>query len=219
MNMKLNMSISSFLTTLSISILITSLLSYFGPGIVLAQTSASDTVIVTLNVTAGISIDSPSDVTMSRNIGVAADTAVASTTWTVRTNNVTGYNLTLKASTEPAMQQNSTTTVADVAATTTPATWSVGVGTAAFGFSAYGTDVSTATWGTGGNCEASSHVPSTSLKYAGFRTSTSTVVATRAATTTSAGVGTTVCFAVAQNAFYIPSGTYTATITATAVTI
>ena len=155
---------------------------------------------------------------MSRNLSMVNMTAVASSTWTVTTNNITGYNLTVKASTAPAMQQNATTTVADYTLVT-PSTWSVSAGAAAFGFSAYGPDTNTTTWGSAGTCQASANVPS-ALKYLGFTTSTSTpVVATRAATTTFAGSATTVCFAVEQNAFYIPSGTYTATITATAVTI
>ena len=209
----------SLSATLIVSFLFLTVFVYFGPSVVIAQTSASDEVVVTLNVTAGITIDSPLDVTMSRNLGVTADTAVASSTWTVRTNNVTGYNLTVKASTTPAMQQNATTTVADYQISA-PNTWSVPVGTANFGFSAYGADVDTGTWGTGGDCQASANVPSATLNYLGFTTSTSSpVVANRTATTTYAGSATTVCFAVEQNAFWIPSGTYTATITATAVTI
>ncbi len=177
-----------------------------------------DQITVTLDVTSGISITSPDDVTMSRNLSMTADTAVASSTWTVRTSNETGYNLTVKASTAPAMH-NATNTVADYQTTGTPDTWSVSAGTAAFGFSAYGTDVAAA-WGSDTSCQASSDVPSSNLKYSGFTTSTSSpVVSTRSATTSSDGVATTVCYAVGQNAYYIPSGTYTATITATAVNL
>ena len=181
--------------------------------------STSSAVVVTLNVDAGIAITSPSNISMSRNLSMVNMTAVASSTWTVTTNNITGYNLTVKASTAPAMQQNATTTVADYTLVT-PSTWSVSAGAAAFGFSAYGPDTVDGTWGNGASCQASANVPATDLNYLGFTTSTSTpVVATRSATTTFAGSATTVCFAVEQNAFYIPSGTYTATITATAVTI
>ena len=183
------------------------------------NTIDSNSLVVTLNVTAGIAIDSPSDISMSRHLSLSNMTAIASSTWTVSTNNVTGYSLTIKASTAPAMQQNATTTVADYTVGT-PSLWSVSAGTAMFGFSAYGTDVNTTNWGTDSSCQSTDHVPSTSLKYSGFTTSTSSpIVATRTSTTSYSGVPTTVCFAVEQDAFYIPSGTYTATITATAVTI
>jgi hypothetical protein len=56
------------------------------------------------------------------------------------------------------------------------------------------------------------------LKYKGFTTSPFTV-ASRAATTTFAGSATTVCYAAEQNNFFIPSGTYQATIVATATAL
>lgn len=185
---------------------------------VIAQGS-SDSVVITLNVTAGIAISSPDDVTMSRNLSLANMTATASSTWRVITNNITGYSLTLKSETSPAMRQNATTTISDYASIS-PTLWNVIPGTAQFGFSAYGEDVNTTTWGSSASCDSTSHVPSTILKYLGFTTSTSSsVVANRTSTTTYLGSETTVCYAVEQNAFYIPSGTYSATITATAVTL
>jgi len=201
-----------------VGFLFASFLSFLKPVIISAQTFDSDEIEVTLNVDAGISIDSPGNITMSRNLSVINMTAVAESTWTVTTNNITGYNLTIKADTYPAMQQNATTTIADYP-TGTPTTWSV-INGANFGFSAYGTDVNTTTWGEGSSCSTSTHNPSPTLKYLGFTTSTSSpVVATRNATTTFAGSATTICYAVEQDNFFIPSGSYTATITATAVMI
>lgn len=191
---------------------------------VIAQTSDTDSVVVTLDVTAGIAINSPSDVSMSRPLSVTNMTAIGTSTWNVVTNNAAGYNLTVKADTSPAMQQTvgTTTTIADYN-TGIPTLWSVSAGTAKFGFSAFGPDTSDATWGTGESCseEEADHDPSSSLKYLGFTTSStsSLAIATRSSTTTPAGSATTVCFAVEQNSFYIPSGQYKATITATAVTI
>ena len=213
----------SFLSTLIVSFLFVTSLAYFGTSPVIAQVySASDTVVITLNVVAGISISSPSDVTMSQSLGVSANTAVASTTWTVITNNVTGYNLTVKATSSPAMA-NATSSVSDYQ-TSSPNTWSVSNGTSKFGFSAYGTDVNTSDWGSAGAglCQSTStaHVPSASLKYLGFTTSTSSpVVATRASVTPTSGNATTLCYAVEQNGIFIDSGVYTATVIATAVTI
>ncbi len=205
-------------SSLIVSMLFLTIVSGLGPKMATAVDIIDDSVVVTLNVTSGISITSPDDVTMSRNLSMTAGSAVASSTWTVKTSNETGYNLTLKADNAPAMH-NATNTVADYQTTGTPTTWGVEAGTANFGFSAYGTDVAAA-WGSDTSCEFESHIPSTNLKYSGFTTSTSSpVVATRAATTSSSGVATTVCYAVQQTNFYIPSGTYTATITATAVNL
>lgn len=185
------------------------------PAISGAQT-ASDTVIVTLNVVTGISITSPSDTNMSTNLGVAQDTAVGTTTWNVKTNNAAGYTLAVKATNTPAMT-SATNNIADYQ-TGAPNTWSVSSGDAAFGYSAFGTDVSTGTWGSASVCSTGTHVPNSSLNYKGFTTSDFTV-ATRSATTTTVGIDTSICYAVEQDTFYIPSGTYKATIIATATAI
>ncbi len=179
--------------------------------------SATDSVVVTLQVDAGITITSPADTSMSNSLGVSVNTAVATTTWNVKTNNALGYTLGVQASTNPAMQSGSNT-VKDYATTTMPSTWSVS-NDAKFGFSVLGTDVTTATWGTGTYCNAAAtSTISTTLKYYGLYT-TATTVASRSSTTTPSGVDTTVCYAVEQNNVYIPSGTYQATVTATATTL
>ena len=178
--------------------------------------SANDTVIVTLNVVSGISITSPSDTNMSTDLGVSQDTAVGTTTWNVKTNNSAGYTLAVRATSTPAMQ-SPTNSIADYQ-TGSPNTWSVSSGNAAFGYSAFGTDVNTGTWGSASVCSTGAHVPNSSLNYKGFTTSDFTI-ASRAATTTTAGINTSVCYAVEQDTFYIPSGTYKATIIATATAI
>ncbi|MEN9405590.1 MAG: hypothetical protein RLY47_549 [Candidatus Parcubacteria bacterium] len=186
-------------------------------GIATAAT-ASDTVVVTLNVDAGISITSPADVPMSQNLGVSADTAVGTAVWNVKTNNAAGYTIAVKATTSPALVSGANS-VADytpgVAAT--PETWSVSSGSAEFGFSAFGSHISTGTWGTDSDCLAGANVPSAGLKYRDFDTSDITIGSSNATTTTT-GVDTTVCFAAEQDTVYIPSGVYQATIVATATT-
>jgi hypothetical protein len=180
-------------------------------------TVVTDSVLVTLNVTAGISITSPLDAFMSTALGVAQNVAVGSTTWTVATNDSAGYTLAVNATNSPAMISGSNS-IADYQ-TGTPNTWNATTSGAYFGYSVFGTDVTTATWGTGANCNgATANATSTTLKYKGFTTSPFTV-ANRAATTTPTGVATTVCYAVEQNNFFIPSGTYTATIVATATSL
>lgn len=180
--------------------------------------TASDTVLVTLNVDAGISITSPSDVSMSQNLGVSADTAVGTAVWNVKTNNAAGYTFAVKATTSPALVSGSNS-VADYtpAVAATPETWTVSSGAAEFGFSAFGSHISTGTWGTDSDCLAGANVPSAGLKYRDFDTSDITVGSSNA-TTTTAGVDSTVCFAAEQDTVYIPSGVYIATIVATATT-
>jgi hypothetical protein len=102
--------------------------------------------------------------------------------------------------------------------TGTPNTWTATTSNAYFGYSAFGGDTSTASWGTDTDCAAAADVPSATLKYKGFTTTAGTpAIASRTATTTTTGTNTTICFAAEQNNFFIPSGTYTAQITATAV--
>lgn len=206
-----------FILTLVVALGLFQIYSLFEFQITKAATAA-DTVVVTLQVDAGISITSPADTTMSTNLGVSTNIAVATTTWNVKTNNALGYVLTVAASTNPAMKSGANY-VNDYATTSMPSLWTVASGDARFGFSALGTDVNTSTWGTGTYCNgAGTSTVSTTLKYYGFYTA-ATSTATRAATTTPAGVDTTICYAVQQNNTYIPSGTYTATITATATTL
>ena len=181
----------------------------------------SDQVVVTLNVETGITISDGDDVTMLPTMGILSNSAIGETTWTVKTNNVAGYNLNVKASTEPAMAHTTTTdTFADYSETVlgTPETWSVGSGDYEFGFSAYGDDVSDATWGAGVGCGTSSTISTNNLNYLGFKTTDKTI-ATRNSVTPNTGVQTNVCFAAEQKDVYAPSGEYTATITATAITL
>ena len=188
------------------------------PEIVGAAT-ASDTVIVTLNVTAGISITSPADVTMSTALGVTQNSAIGTSTWNVKTNSALGYTLALRATSSPAMTSGSNF-VSDYQ-TGAPNTWNATATQSYFGYSGFGTDISTGTWGTGSACNGGTNgnATSTTLKYKGFTTSDVTI-ATRSATTTPTGVDSTICYAVEQGASsYIPSGVYQATIIATATTL
>ena len=182
--------------------------------------AVSDEIIVELTVQSGISITSPNDVTMS-DMGTAVNTSTGFAVWNVKTNDPDGYTLAVKASTSPALR-NGSNSFADYteALAGTPDTWSVDSGTFEFGFSALGTDVEVE-YGTGQTtCDdgAASSTVNTNLKFEGFTTSDETV-ATRSATTTTAGVDTRVCFAAEQNGVYAPAGLYQATITATATVI
>ena len=182
-------------------------------------TFAIHEVIVTLNVETGITISDGADVTMSPSLGITSDTSIGKTSWIVKTNNFSGYKLDVKASTAPALA-NATDSFADYSETVlgTPETWSVGSGDYEFGFSAYGDDVADGTWGTGVGCGTHTTISTNNLNYLGFKTTDKTI-ATRNSVTPNTGVQTNVCFAAEQKDVYAPSGEYTATITATAITL
>jgi hypothetical protein len=189
--------------------------------------SQTNNTVVTLNVTAGVSISGATATTMSQALGITANDAIGTTTVTVITNDIGGYSLTVQATSSPAMKNtaSSTMTIPDYQ-TGAPNTWNATSGQATFGYSAFGGDVVTGTWGTGAVCSAASdgNATSTTLKYKGFTTSPVTV-ATGASTTTPSGTATNICYAVEQKNYFIgvragqTSDIYQATIQATATTI
>jgi hypothetical protein len=168
-------------------------------------------------VTSGISITSPSDINLTA-LSTTQNSAVGSATWTVTTNNQAGYTLDVEASTDPALQDSGTSeTFADYTEGTpgTPDTWSVS-SAYEFGFSGYGTDVPTGTWGTDTDCIAGSDVPSAALNWRGFDGTTDIEIASASSETGTSGTASTLCVATEQEGIFAPSGTYQATITATA---
>jgi hypothetical protein len=194
--------------------------SYIEGALATAATD-SDQVVVTLSVNEEIDISDSANTSMSQSLGITANTAIATSSWTVITNSSAGYTVAVKASTDPAMQTGGGDVVADYteAVSGTPDTWSVPSGAAEFGYSAFSSSgrVATTTWGTGTQCSSTANVPSTTLKYIDFDTSDRTI-ASHTATTTPSGDSISLCYAVEQDGFLIADGTYTATITATATT-
>jgi len=190
---------------------------FFEPLLAVAAT-ATDPVVVTLNVDSGLGITSPSDVTMAPNLGISSNGSIGTSTWNVKTTSTTGFNFFLKASASPAMVSGANS-FADYTETSAgvPEVWSVSSGAKEFGFSAYGADVTTGTWGTGAGC-GSAGAPLGTMKYVGFKTIDKNV-ATTSTVTLPAGSDINVCYAAQQNTVYAPSGVYTATITATATTL
>lgn len=181
--------------------------------------AVTDDVLVNQTVTTGISISSPSDINLTA-LSTSANSAVGSATWTVITNSAGGYTLTLYAGAAPAMvRSGGGGNIADYtpAVAETPETWSTSASTVEFGFSAYGTDVSTGTWGTDSDCIAAADVPSATLKWRDFDLSGSAdQIASAASQTSTSGTASTMCVASEQDTIFAASGSYTATITATA---
>ncbi len=208
-----------FLSTTAIILVVAVVFPAFEPMIAHAAT-VNDSVTVTQAVTPGISITAPSDITMTA-ITTSQNSAVGNATWTVTTNNQAGYKLELNASATPALAQVSPAeSFADYTEGTpgTPETWSV-TNAYEFGFSGYGTDISSVTWGTDTDCINTADVPSATLKWRGFTGTTKIQVATKATETSTSGVASTMCVATQQQTLFAPSGSYTATITATATTL
>ena len=203
------------------ALLVSGLFAAIEPIVSNAATDTDD-VIVNQSVTSEISLSSPSDITMTA-LSTSQNSAVGSATWTVTTNNQAGYTLTLFAGAAPAMVRSGgggniadyTPSVAE-----TPETWNTGSGTVEFGFSAFGTDVNTTTWGTDSDCIAGADVPSAALKWRDFDlTGSADQIATAATATTTSGTAATMCVATEQDTLFAQSGSYTATITATATTL
>ncbi|HET8575304.1 MAG TPA: hypothetical protein VFM02_04010 [Candidatus Paceibacterota bacterium] len=211
----------SFIVAAKRSLVITLALSFLGlasfflfePSITKA---ATDSVTVSQAVTADISLSAASDITLSA-LSSSVNSAVGSTTWTVITNNSSGYNLKVAAGTSPALKSGSNS-FADYseAVAGTPETWSVS-NAYEFGFSGFGTDVSTASFGSDTKCTPTANDPSaSSLKWEGFDT-TGIELANSSGVTNTSGSDVTLCVATEQNGVFAPSGSYSATITATAV--
>ncbi len=180
--------------------------------------AVDDVVTVTLTVDSGITISDGADEVMTPNLSVTQMQSVGTSTWTVITNDVDGYQLVVTASTSPAMK-SATDEFVDYteAVAGTPDVWSV-TSAKEFGYSAFGDDTPAA-WGTGASCgNTETGVPTDTLKFSGVATADDPI-ATRATVTPVAGIETTICFAAEQDSVFAESGAYTATITGTATVL
>ncbi len=181
--------------------------------------AAYDEVTVSQSVTGEIAITQPGDVTMLPAIAaITGGTGTGTSTWTVTTTQTTGYNLQLTASTSPALKNGVTDSFADytpTAANVPDYGWSVGASTAEFGYTVEGTDTATLFKDNG---STTCNTGSTLGDYTCWLNASTTVVtiATRGSSAP-AGVATSVGYrAEAKSGSNKVSGTYTATIGATA---
>jgi hypothetical protein len=198
--------ISGFVKAVSFS-LIGFLVLTFGywiaePNIVGAAT-ATDNVNVNLNVAATISITHPTDVSMSPDI-TGTGSSTGSTSWTVTTNNSSGWKLEVETNQANTMHSGSDVfTDYTEAVEGTPETWSIAASASEFGFGATGTYIETK-FGAD--------------KYMGFNNATKEQVSHSAAET--AGDATTVIFKAEVGSTKLqPTGSYQSVVTATATTL
>jgi hypothetical protein len=166
-----------------------------------------------------ISISSPDDVNLGTLSGFTGGTATGALTWTVITDNPAGYNLSVKAGTVPTLSTG-TYNIADytpVGGTTTPDyNWSIGSAASEFGFAPYNSASQIQKFkDNGSSCNNGSTI--TDLKcWFGFATS-DTQVANRTSSTTGENTKINLQTQINTANGYQENGTYTATITATAV--
>ena len=208
-------------------VLIINLMAYTGflvsePDI---ANAVEDSVVVTQGVTAEITISSPIDVTMSADIpgitGNPGSPRTGATTWTVITNNNTGFVMSIKSTSTPSMILDGTYNFSDyspVAVNVPDYSWgAAGAGVAEFGYTvepATVADTATLFKDNGSACNAGA---SNSANTCWLNASTTDVtVINRTTETTSAGEDEIVRFQTESNAKYLKEGNYGATITATA---
>ncbi|MFA5871986.1 MAG: hypothetical protein WC858_04710 [Parcubacteria group bacterium] len=199
--------ISGFLGAVSFS-LIALLVLTFGywiaePNIVGAAV-ATDDVNVNLNVAATISINHPTDVSMSPDI-TGTGSSTGSTIWTVTTNNSSGWKLEVETDQANTMHSGSDVFTDYTEGTPgTPESWSIANTDSEFGFGATGSYIETKFVGAD--------------KYMGFNSTTKEQVSHSAAET--AGDDTTVIFKAEVGSTKLqPTGSYSAKVTATATTL
>lgn len=166
-----------------------------------------------------LAISSPADVTMPTLSGIGPGTATSDATWTVTTDNVAGYRLSLKATTAPALQSgaNSFADYTPAESGTPDFTFTIAATSSEFGFSPEGTNLVQKFKDNGSVCNTGSNDTADRCWY-NFATSDETVVNSSSSNHPS-GTATTVKFqAQIGSSAAQTAGTYTATIIATATT-
>jgi len=165
----------------------------------------------------GIAITSPSDVTMP-NVS-ASNTSNGEATWTVTTDSPAGYTLSVSASTDPAMISGANSILDYTPAGADPDyDFSVASSDAEFGYSPEGADVATRFLDDGALCNSGAG-ETTDQCWDGFST-LNVSVATGSSANHTSGTATTIKFrAEIGSGSSQAAGTYTATITVTAVTL
>ncbi|MFH1402440.1 MAG: hypothetical protein ABIG87_02325 [Patescibacteria group bacterium] len=173
-----------------------------------------------------LSMSAPSDITMTA-LSLTQNTSVGSTTWTIITDSAAGYSATVYATVSDACGDRdgggATDALCDVVTAESFADisvskhlWNVS-NEYAFGWSAFGNDVTG--HGTDADCMASYNIPSGTLLWQGFNSTTAYQIASSTARTEPSGTATTMCVATEQDTVFAPSGTYYATTTITVITL
>jgi hypothetical protein len=166
-----------------------------------------------------ISITSPSDVTLSSLGGVSGGTSSGSAVWKVTTGNPGGYVLYVNSGTNPALKNNDAFFANYTPSTANPDfSFSVANTDAEFGFSPEGDHISARFKDDGVTCNTGT-ADASDMCWDAFST-TPEVIAQTNAQNSPGGTDTTIKFrAFIGNNKIQDSGTYTATITVTALAL
>jgi len=187
-------------------------------------TAATDSITVTQSVTSEITISAPSDVTMSPGIaGISGGTGDGTATWTVKTNDTSGFNMAIKASTTPALATGaySFADYTEASAGTPDYNWSVAAADSEFGYTvepATAADAAAAFKDNGTDTCNTGSSQTTDRCWANLSNVDYTII-NRSSITGSTGEAEAVKFRATSGASHFQQeGSYTATITVTAVT-
>jgi hypothetical protein len=166
-----------------------------------------------------IAISSPSDLALSSMGGVSGGSSEGTTTWTVTTDNIAGYTMTINSSTNPTLTSGANSFANYVPAGADPDyTFTIAASDSEFGFSPEGSDTIARFKDNGSICNTGSS--ETSAKC---WDSVSTTPKTFAGSTSGnhpSGTSSTVRFRAESGTSHIqPAGAYSATITITATTL
>lgn len=168
-----------------------------------------------------LAISSGSDVSMSPAIaGVSGGAGTGSTVWTVTTDNPAGYSLLIKASTNPALQSIGSSFADYTTAGAAPDySWTVASADSEYGFTPEGVDIIQRYLDNGSSCNAVAG-SDTADKCWDKLTTSDQEIARRANGNHPSGTTTTVKMQAEVGSAHIqPNGTYSATITVTAVAL
>lgn len=174
-----------------------------------------------------LSISSGEDIVMP-TLGLMQSTGIGNTTWTIVTDNSAGYSATVYATVSSACSDRDGEGAIDALCNTETGESFADISVAkhlwnvsneyAFGWSAYGDDVTG--HGTDTDCLAGAdNVPSSSLLWQGFHSTTAYQIASSTARTGVEGTAVTMCVATEQNTVWAPSGSYYATTTITVLAL
>lgn len=166
-----------------------------------------------------LAISEAADVTMSPSIPSTGGTGNGSTSWTVTTDNVAGYSLSIKAGSSPALKSGSAyfSNYIPAVSGTPDYSWSIDATTSEFGFSPEGTNTAQKFLDNGSNTCNTGSTNSTDTCWYNLSTSDENIVSSLTANHPS-GTATTVKFRAESGTSHTQTaGTYTATVTATAV--
>lgn len=165
----------------------------------------------------GLTVNQPANMSISVN---QVTNATGGAVWNVKTDSPAGYTFSFKVNQDNCLRDESYSPAEyfddySEASLGTPDAWLVDSNKYEFGFSVFGNDAPDGTWGTGSSCTSPA---SNNLLYRGFDSTNNIQVASSSIRTGTSGTDTVLCAAAEQKDVYAPNGTYTANITATAVT-